>query len=96
MDQVLLNEADIELATGNPARAAALLAESKVLLQKAHPESPADAWRYAVWDAANAQLLSANGDPASAARTLVAAQAVIIQRFGTKGFTTCSPSGERS
>jgi ATP/maltotriose-dependent transcriptional regulator MalT len=86
LDQVLLNEADIELANGNLPRAAALLAESKTLLQKAHPESPADAWRYAVWDAANAQLLAANGDSASAAKTLFAAQAVIIQRFGTKGF----------
>ncbi len=37
LDQVLLNEADIELANGNRARAAALLAESKALLQKAHP-----------------------------------------------------------
>jgi tetratricopeptide (TPR) repeat protein len=86
LDQVLLNEADIELTNGNRQGAAALLAESKSLLQKAHPESPADAWRYAVWDATNAQLLAANGDSASAARMLLTAQAVIIQRFGTKGF----------
>ena len=62
LDQVLLNEADIELADGNLARATELLAESKALLQKAHPDSSADAWRYAVWDSVNAQLLAANGD----------------------------------
>jgi tetratricopeptide (TPR) repeat protein len=86
LDQVLLNEADIELASGNRTRAAALFAESKALLQKTHPESPADAWRYAVWDAANAQLLAANGDSENAAKALSAAQAVIIRRFGANGF----------
>ena len=86
LDQVLLNEADIELASGNRTRAAALFAESKALLQKTHPESPADAWRYAVWNAANAQLLAANGDSENAAKALSAAQAVIIRRFGANGF----------
>ena len=43
LDQVLLNEADLALAQGDRARAAALLAESKALLQKAHPMNAADA-----------------------------------------------------
>ncbi len=86
LDQVLLNEADIELANGNRTRAAALLVEAKTLLQKAHPVSPADAWRYAVWESVNAQLLAANGDSADAASMLAAAQKVIIQRFGPNGF----------
>jgi tetratricopeptide (TPR) repeat protein len=86
LDQVLLNEADLELANGNPTRAAALLAESKALLQKAHPEGPADAWRYAVWDSVNAQLLAANGDSAAAANVLAAAQKVLARRFGETGF----------
>jgi tetratricopeptide (TPR) repeat protein len=86
LDQVLLNEADIELANGNRTRAAALLAESKVLLQKAHPQSAADAWRYAVWDSVNAQLLAANGDSAAAANLLAAARTIIARRFGETGF----------
>jgi hypothetical protein len=55
-------------------------------LRKAHPDVDKDAWRYAVWDAANAQLLAANGDVDGAERTLSAAQAIIIERFGEKGF----------
>lgn len=86
LDQVLLNEADIELANGNRTRAAALLIESKALLQKAHPESPADAWRYAVWDSVDAQLLAANGDSAAAASILSAAQKILTRRFGETGF----------
>jgi tetratricopeptide (TPR) repeat protein len=86
LDQVLLNEGDIELANGNRERAAALLTESKSLLQKAHPEGPADAWRYAVWDAVNAQLLAAKGDSVAAARMLASAQAILARRFGDAGF----------
>jgi tetratricopeptide (TPR) repeat protein len=88
LDQVLLNEADIELASGNRVRAAALLAESRSLLQRAHPQSHDDEWRYAVWDTVNAQLVAANGDSSRGAAILAAAQAVIVKRFGTKGFYT--------
>jgi tetratricopeptide (TPR) repeat protein len=86
LDQVLLNEADIALANGDPKKAAALLAESKVLLIKAHPDGPANAWRYAVWNAVNAQLLAANGDSIAALTALTVAQSIIIQRFGPSGF----------
>jgi tetratricopeptide (TPR) repeat protein len=86
LDQVLLNKADIELGVGNLAQASALLSESKVLLQKAHPESAADAWRYAVWDSVNAELLAANGDAAAAASVLSAAQKILVRRFGESGF----------
>jgi tetratricopeptide (TPR) repeat protein len=86
LDQVLLNEADIELASGNRTRAAALLMESKALLQKAHPDRTADAWRYAVWDSVNAQQLSGDGDFAAAARILEAAQKILTLRFGESGF----------
>jgi len=86
LDQVLLNEADIALANGDPQKAAALLAESKALLMKAHPDDPGNAWRYAVWNAVNAQLLAANGDSIAALRALTAAQTIIIQRFGPGGF----------
>ena len=86
LDQVLLNEADIALANGDPKKAAALLVESKGLLMKAHPDGPANAWRYAVWNAVNAQLLAANGDSIAALTALTAAQTIIIQRFGPGGF----------
>ena len=86
LDQVLLNEADIELADGNLERATVLLAESKVLLQKVHPDSSTDAWRYAVWDSVNAQLLAANGDAAAAAVVLSEARKVLARRFGETGF----------
>jgi tetratricopeptide (TPR) repeat protein len=86
LDQVLLNEADIELAAGDRLKAAGLLTEAKTLLQKAHPNRTTDTWRYAVWDAVNAQLLAANGDIAGAERTLSAAQKIIVERFGEKGF----------
>ncbi len=85
LDQVLLNEAGLDLAGGDRTRAAALLAESKALLQKAHPDAKTDAWRYAVWDTANA-LLAANGDAAGAMSRILAAQKVIDDRFGPTSF----------
>ncbi len=86
LDQVLLNEADLEIRSGDLARAAALLVESKHLLQKSHPDSKADAWRYAVWDTVNAGLLAANGDAAAAERALVAAREILRERYGPTGF----------
>lgn len=86
LDQVLLNEAGIELSGGDQARIPALLSESKALLQKAYPDTKADAWRYAVWDTVNAELLAANGDAAAATSTLVGAEKVIDARFGPTSF----------
>jgi tetratricopeptide (TPR) repeat protein len=86
LDQVLLNEASLNLADGDRARASALLSESKALLQKAHPDTKADAWRYAVWDTVNAGLLAANGDAAGAMSTIVAAQKVLDDHFGSASF----------
>jgi tetratricopeptide (TPR) repeat protein len=88
LDQVLLNEADLELASGNLERAAALLVESKVVLLEAHPASEPNAWRYAVWDAVNARLTAAKGDVSTAERALLAAQNIIRNRFGANGFYT--------
>jgi tetratricopeptide (TPR) repeat protein len=88
LDQVLITRADIELSLGNRAAAARSLAEGKELLQKAHPESPAEAWRYAVWDSANAPLLAASGDSAAAVATLASAREVLVRRFGENGLYT--------
>ncbi|HUN73700.1 MAG TPA: tetratricopeptide repeat protein [Steroidobacteraceae bacterium] len=88
LDQVLLNEADLELATGNPTRAAKLLAESKGLLQHAHADDPLNAWRYAVWDSVDAELLAAEGKSDEGRKTLQAAEAVIRSRFGSDGLYT--------
>jgi ATP/maltotriose-dependent transcriptional regulator MalT len=86
LDQVLLNEADLEVARGDPVHAAALLDEAGKLLKQAHPKDSANAWRYAVLDTVSAELVAINGDPASARRTLEPARQVILQRFGANGF----------
>ena len=86
LDQVLLTEADLELAAGNRALAGSLLKEAQAQLQRLHPDQSADAWRYAVWNSVNAQRLAADGDQAGAAQALAAAQRILDQRFGANGF----------
>lgn len=86
LDMVLLSEADIELAAGNTAHAAALLAESKSLMQTAHPESPAEAWRYGNWNAVDADLLARQGNVSAGATQLAAAIPILEKRFGASGF----------
>ena len=86
LDQVLLTEADLELAAGNRSRAAALLDEARAQLKRLHPNETTDAWRYAAWSSANAQRLAGDGDHAGAAQALAAAQRVLEQRFGANGF----------
>jgi tetratricopeptide (TPR) repeat protein len=85
LDQVLLNEADVALHNGQLPRAATLLTKSKASLQDAHKNDATNAWRYAIWDSVNAELLAANGDKVGALRTLTAAGAVLQQRFGPTG-----------
>jgi tetratricopeptide (TPR) repeat protein len=86
LDQVLLNEASIDLAEGDRTRASSLLAESRQLLTKAHPDSKADAWRYAVWDTVNARLTAASGDLAGAEKALATAERTLDARFGASSF----------
>jgi tetratricopeptide (TPR) repeat protein len=85
LDQVLITLADIELTRGDRVAAARSLVEGRELLQKSHPPSPADAWRYAVWDSTNAPLPAANGDFAGAVATLASARDTLIRRFGESG-----------
>ncbi|HEV7613964.1 MAG TPA: tetratricopeptide repeat protein [Steroidobacteraceae bacterium] len=86
LDQVLLNEADLELASGHSARASVLLSESKNLLRKSHPNNASNAWRYARWDTVNAAVLAANGEAFESDKSLAAANRIIRQRFGATGF----------
>jgi tetratricopeptide (TPR) repeat protein len=86
LDQVVLNEARLAIANGDVSRTATLLARSKELLQKAHPQSPSEAWRYSIWDIVNAQLLAAKGDTVAAIQTLNAAEKVIDERFGSVSY----------
>ena len=85
LDQVLLNEADLALHNGDLQRAATFLTRSKASLEEAHKNDATNAWRYAVWDSVNAELLAARGDTDGALRTLVAAGALLRQRFGPTG-----------
>ena len=88
LDQVLLNAADSYIRGGRADRAAAPLAEARRLLESRFPlaERAGEAWRYAIWDTVNAELLAYQGDDASARRLIDAARPLIIQRFGPTGF----------
>jgi tetratricopeptide (TPR) repeat protein len=86
LDQVLLNEARLAITQGDLSQTAALLARSKAQLEKSYPRNPSDAWRYAVWDIVNAQLVAAKGDPASATKMLDAAEKIIDERFGANSY----------
>jgi tetratricopeptide (TPR) repeat protein len=90
LDQVLLNVAEFDLRDGKEGQAAAPLAESRRLLEGAFPlaQRPTEAWRYAIWDTVNAELLARQGDTASARRLIALARPVITQRFGATGFYT--------
>jgi tetratricopeptide (TPR) repeat protein len=88
LDQVLVNVADLALKEGNEDHAAASLAESRRLLEAAHPlaQRPTEAWRYAIWDTVNAELLARQGDVSTARRTIASALPTIAKRFGPTGF----------
>lgn len=86
LDQVVLNEARVAIANGDLPRTATLLARSMALLRKSYPQTPSAAWRYAVWNVVNAQLLAARGDAPSATQSLDAAEKVIDARFGASSY----------
>ncbi len=94
LDQVLLTEAGIELSAGDRVRAATLLQESKEVLTRTYPYSQSVAWRYAVWDLADARLLASQGDRASALRKVSAAERVVDARFGKTSFYGTQAQGE--
>jgi tetratricopeptide (TPR) repeat protein len=85
LDQVLLNEADVALHAGDLQRGEQLLTDSLASLKQAHENDATNAWRYAVWDSVNAELLAAQGKTDDALRTLAAAGKVLRARFGPRG-----------
>jgi len=84
----------VELAQGRSTQAAALLAESRRLLEKNHPlgKGGNNAWRYALWNVVDAGVLAAAGAGAGAGagakRSLNEARGPILLRFGDSGFYT--------
>lgn len=88
LDQVLLNAADLELRGNHVERAAALLAESRRLLQAAYPaqQQSTEAWRFAILESVEAEWIAHQGDPATARGKLESALPIIEMRFGPTGF----------
>jgi Tfp pilus assembly protein PilF len=88
LDQVVLNAADLDLSAHKIDEAAALLSESRRLLEARYPLSkdPTAAWRYAAWEAVNAELLALEHQPDDARTMFAHARAVLVQRFGARGF----------
>jgi tetratricopeptide (TPR) repeat protein len=88
LDQVLINVAELALKEGDGNRAAESLAESRRLLEAAFPltEHPTEAWRYAIWDTVNAELLAHQGDAPTARSAIASALPIIAKRFGPNGF----------
>ena len=89
LDQVVLNAADLELCTHRTEAAAPLLSEARRLLESRYPQPPTDAtakWRYAAWDAVNAEYLALAHHPDEARATFARARDVLTNRFGPQGF----------
>jgi len=66
----------------------ALLGEARRLLETRYPLStdPTAQWRYAAWNAVNANLLALQGRPEEARAALALARDVLSKRFGAQGF----------
>jgi tetratricopeptide (TPR) repeat protein len=88
LDQVLLNAADLELSSHRIEGVEALLGEARRLLETRYPLStdPTAQWRYAAWNAVNANLLALQGRPEEARAALALARDVLSKRFGAQGF----------
>ena len=86
LDQVLLTKADIQFRQGDLKVATLTLSAAREALEKSHPNTTVDAWRYAVWDSVYAQFIAVQGNHAEARAMLDRAQLVIERRFGKSGF----------
>jgi Tfp pilus assembly protein PilF len=88
LDQVVLNQADVDLATSHLDAAGPRLAEARALLEAKYPlaKDPSAGWRYAVWDSVNAALLARQNRTVEAQATLERARKALVNRFGARGF----------
>ena len=88
LDQVVLNAADLELSAHRTEGASPLLDEARRLLETRYPRTkePAAQWRYAAWDAVNADFLALEHRPDDARATFARARDVLVKRFGPQGF----------
>jgi len=88
LDQVVLNAADLELSAHRTEGASPLLDEARRLLETRYPltKEPAAQWRYAAWDAVNADFLSLEHRSDDARATFARARDVLVKRFGPQGF----------
>ena len=88
LDQVVLNAADLELSAHRTEGASPLLDEARRLLETRYPltKEPAAQWRYAAWDAVNADFLALEHRSDDARATFARARDVLVKRFGPQGF----------
>jgi tetratricopeptide (TPR) repeat protein len=88
LDQLVLNAADLELSAHRTEGASPLLDEARRLLETRYPltKEPAAQWRYAAWDAVNADFLALEHRPDDARATFARARDVLVKRFGPQGF----------
>jgi tetratricopeptide (TPR) repeat protein len=88
LDQVVLNAADLDLSTHRADDAAPLLDEARRLLEARYPLSkdPTAQWRYAAWDAVNADRLALEHHLDDARAALARARDILVKRFGSQGF----------
>ncbi len=87
LDQVVLNAADLELSSHRMEEAAALLREARRLLETSYaPPDPSAQWRYAAWDAVNAEYLALANRQDEARAAFAGAREALTTRFGPQGF----------
>lgn len=86
LEQVLVNEADLDVADCALNNAEKRLTEARQLLPDSYKDDPNNSWRLSVWNLVNAGLESAQGDTTTAVNTISAARPILIARFGPDSF----------
>jgi tetratricopeptide (TPR) repeat protein len=90
LNEVLLNEADLQLRCGTDGATDKLLAEAHRLMEAQYPIAlqPTEAWRYAEWNTVNAELSAQHGDVEGARKMIAGATPLVLKRYGRDGFDT--------
>jgi tetratricopeptide (TPR) repeat protein len=82
LDQVQLNQAAVEFASGNARAGSEFLAKARAQLKRNHEDETAEAWRYAVAKLVISDELVSRGRVSEARAAIAEAQQVIRNRFG--------------